>query len=193
MKSRCNLVFGLFAAALVQEPMYSRTAEESKPEKACTVDSEELQIFASYLEQGSASPQIVVSITTTTPPEVDTLKLVLGSDRHLPSDLGRDFNNRNCIVCTIKPLVGISNVHFISRQEYDSIFHAGWHEFRRKYGKLAEIVWLSRIGFNADRTLALLHVCYGTANSVPGGGALRVRAPKKWLDAEIVHSDVGII
>ncbi len=73
----------------------------------------------------------------------------------------------------------------MSKREHDLMFRnasTGWSDFHKKYGKQAEILLLSRVGFNSERTLALLHVSSGMGR-MAGGGTLYLfeRKGGKWV------------
>jgi hypothetical protein len=57
----------------------------------------------------------------------------------------------------------------------------GWSDFHKRYGRQAEILWFSRVGFNSAKTLALLHVLSGIGR-MAGGGRLYLfeRKNGKW-------------
>jgi hypothetical protein len=58
----------------------------------------------------------------------------------------------------------------------------GWSDFHKKYGEEAEILLLSRVGFNPEKTLALLHVSSGMGG-MAGSGRLYLfeRKNGKWV------------
>jgi len=150
----------------------NRTAQQ---EKLCTVRDEEIEVFDSYLKEGIASPQVLV--TKTAPPhvDVDALNLQLAAQgRGIPPDVRTDFKEKNKSSCLIKPFAGIPNLHFVSKREHDLMFQrasTGWSDFHKKYGKEAEILLFSRVGFNPEKTLALLHISSGMGR-MAGGGTL---------------------
>jgi len=143
--------------------------------KLCTVQREEMEVFASYLKEGIASPQVLVTKTVPAHADVDALNLQLAAQgRGIPPDVRADFKEKNKSSCLIKPSAGIPNLHFVSKHEHDLMFRkasTGWSDFHKKYGKEAEILLLSRVGFNPEKSLALLHVSSGMG-SMAGSGAL---------------------
>jgi hypothetical protein len=101
---------------------------------------------------------------------LDSINLQLAANgRGIPPDVRHDFAARNKTSCPIKPILGIERLQFISKHDEEKIFKTGWGEFHKRYGKDAEIVSLSRVGFNADRTLALLHVSTAIGPNAGGG------------------------
>jgi len=160
-----------------------RTAQQNK---LCTVQGEEIEVFHSYLKEGIASPQVLVTKTVSPHVDVDTLNLQLAAQgRGIPPDVRTDFKEKNKSSCLIKPFAGIPNLHFVSKHEHDLMFRkdsTGWSGFHKKYGKEAEILLLSRVGFNPEKTLALLHASSGMGG-MAGGGTLYLfeRKNGKWV------------
>ena len=126
-------------------------ADSAVQNKLCTVQGEEMEVFASYLKEGIASPQVLVTKTVSAHADVDALNLQLAAQaRGIPPDVRADFKEKNKSSCLIKPSTGIPNLHFISKHERDLMFRkasTGWSDFHKKYGKEAEILLLSRVGF----------------------------------------------
>lgn len=184
MKPRMLFILWLFATGFaLGEQSSAQSDEGNAPQKAaCTVRREELEVFAAYLKR-ETSPQVVVTRTEPARPDVDTLSLQLAATgRGIPADVRADFKAKNKSGCAINPFAGISNLHFISREEHDLMFRGGWREFHKRYGKDAELLWLSRVGFNSDRTLALLHVSGGIDRMASGGELyLFERKEGKWV------------
>jgi len=184
MKTAARFVFWLLVTCSVQQEwLRAQTEKETTPQRStCTVPREELEVYVIYLNQES-SPHVVVAQTESAQPDVDTLNLRLATQgRGIPPDVRANFKAKNKSACAIKPFAGTPNLHFISREEHDTIFRAGWGEFHKRYGQDAEILWLSRVGFNSDRTLALLHVS-GGIDRMAGGGELYLfeRKEGKWV------------
>jgi hypothetical protein len=161
-----------------------RTAQQKK---LCAVQGEEIKVFDSYLEEGIGSPQVLV--TKTVLPDfvdVDALNLQLAAQgQGIPPDVRADFKEKNKSDCLIKPFAGMRNLHFVSKHEHDLMFRkdsTGWSGFHKKYGEEANILLLSRVGFNPEKTLALLHVS-GGMGSMAGGGTLYLfeRKNGKWV------------
>ena len=159
-----------------------RTRQHEQP---CVVQGEEIKFFVSYLKEGIASPLVVVTTIGAPDVDVDAFNLQLAAQgRAFPPDVRADFKEKNKTRCVIKPFVELPNVHFISEREHNLMFRTlkGWTEFHERYGKKAEIVFLSRIGFNRDKTLALFHISSGIG-SMAAGGSLNLceRKNGKWI------------
>lgn len=155
--------------------------------KLCTVQGEEAEVFASYLEEGIGSPQVLVTKTVVPAHvDVDAFNLQLAAQgRGIPPEVRTDFKEKNKSSCLIKPSAGMPNLHFVSKREHDLMFRkasTGWNDFHKKYGKEASVLLLSRVGFNPEKTLALLHVS-GGMGSMAGSGALYLfeRKNGKWV------------
>ena len=119
--------------------------------------------------------------------DVDSLNLQLAAQgRGIPPDVRADFQEKNKSSCVIKPFVDLPNLYFISRREHDLMFRTslkkGWSELHKRYGKKAEVLFLSRVGFNRDKTLALFHISNGIG-PMAGGGSLYLceRKNSKWV------------
>ena len=151
----------------------------------CTVPKEEVRIFIAY-ESLSREPTVVVTQTQATPVDIDSYNLQLAAQGYgIPPDFRADFKKKNTSACTIRPFTGVPNLRFISGAEEKRIFRKGingWHEFHRRYGKNTSIDELSRVGFNSDKTLALLHVSSGiSSGGVAGTLYLLERMNDKWV------------
>jgi hypothetical protein len=148
-------------------------------EKPCVLQREEMDFFVSYLSEGGVSPRVVM--TTIVPPhaDIDALNLQLAAQgRGIPPDVRADFKEKNKSSCVVKPFVDLPHLHFISESEHDLMFRTpseGWSEFYKKYGKEAEMLFLSRVGFNRDKTLALFHVSSEIGPMAASGSLICVR------------------
>ena len=142
--------------------------------KICSLQKQEKEVYVDYLRAtaSSAGVRVLVTMTDAVRPDLDSLNLQLAANgRGIPPDVRRDFELKNKTTCEIEPIVGIQRLRFISKRDEHSLFKTGWAEFHKKYGKDAEIDSLSRVGFNADNSLALLHVS-GGIGPMGGGGVL---------------------
>jgi hypothetical protein len=125
--------------------------------------------------------------------DVDALNLQLAAKgRGISSDVRTDFKEKNKSSCLITPFARIPNLHFMSNREHDLMFRnasTGWSDFHKKYGKQAEILFFSRVGFNSEKTLALLHVSGGTG-LMGGGGTLYLldRKNGKWAVKALIQT-----
>jgi hypothetical protein len=136
------------------------------------VPKDELEIYADCVSPGSNSSDVTVVVTSTQPShaDVDSLNLQLAvQGGGIPADACADFKQKDKSVCSFEPFPAGKCIRFISKNENDTIFKAGWKEFYRKYGKRASWLYLSRVGFRTDKTLALLHVSVGAGPMAAGG------------------------
>ena len=151
----------------------------------CELTAEETEVFVSYLKAERRSPALTVLVTRTVPTDMDldTYNLQLAAKgRGIPPDVRVDFKEKNKSGCAIVPFSGVANLHFISKAEHDQIFQTGWSEFHKRYGEEASVLWLSRVGFNRDKTLALLYVSSGMGRlAVDGVLYLLERKEAKWV------------
>jgi hypothetical protein len=145
------------------------------PDKPCVFEADEMEVVSSYLRQRTAYPQVIMTKTDSPHIDIDAINLKLAANGHgIPPDVRLEFSAKNKSSCVIQPFTGIANLRFISKHEEDLMFQVpskGWSKFHRKYGKDAEMLWLSRIAFNSTKTLALLHVS-GAVAGMAGGGTL---------------------
>ena len=135
----------------------------------CSLLKEEVDVYKSQLKAESSSKSVTVLVTKTVGyvDDMDVYNLRLAAQgRGIPTEVRADFTNKNKSSCVIQPFGGVPNLRFISESEERRIFVASRAEFDKKYGKGAEIVAVSRIGFNSDKTLALLHVLYSASGEL---------------------------
>jgi hypothetical protein len=79
------------------------------------------------------------------------------------SILGDDYKNKNAVAYKLENKFSIAQtVIFISRGEFNKIFQnvKGWDSFYEKYPNSAGIISISRVGFNRNRTQAILGFSY---------------------------------
>jgi hypothetical protein len=148
---------------------------------SCTVPTDEITVLAAIYSHPFHDPEVIVTETELWSfPDVVNLQLS-AHGRGLPPDLRKDFDDKNRSRCTIGPFIRDTNVHFISGAESRQIFQIGWNEFYRRFGKNAGIDAISRVGFNSDKTLALVHTM-GAAGPNGAAGTLYLlqRNHKKW-------------
>jgi hypothetical protein len=101
------IVVGLAAPQQCVAQSANSTAQQKK---LCTVQSQEIEVFDSYLKEGIASPQVLVTKTASPHVDVDTLNLQLAAQgRGIPPDVRTDFKEKNKSSCLIKSFTGIPN------------------------------------------------------------------------------------
>jgi len=172
--------------ALAQGSIEAQTANGTAPQDAvCKVQKDEIEIYASFLKEKTVPHVQTVLVTKTGAYDVDVdeVNLQLAVKGHgIPVELRTDFKEKNKSSCLIEPFVGVMNLNFISTADRDRLFRTGWNEFHRKYGKDAVQVVLSRVAFNSEKTLALLHVAMGIDKMAAGGTLyLLEKRDGKWL------------
>jgi hypothetical protein len=148
---------------------------------SCTVPKEEITALDAIYGGRYDDPDVIVTKTEQwTLPDIVNLQFA-AQGWGLPPDLRKDFDDKNRSSCTILPFTNNRNVHFISAAEERQIFRIGWNEFYRRFGKDAGIAVISRVGFNSDKTLALVHISGAVgANGAAGTLFLLQRNHKKW-------------
>ena len=176
----------LTGLVFAQEPVRAQTRNGTAPQNtSCKVQKDEIEIFASFLKE-KAPPHVETVLLTETDAidvDIDSVNLPLAVEGHgIPPEMRVDFKAKNKSNCVIKPFAGIMNLSFISKTEHDRLFRAGWSEFHKRYGKDALMVTFSRVAFNSDKTLALLHVSSGVDQDAAGGTLyLLEEKDGKWL------------
>jgi hypothetical protein len=157
------------------------TNKSAETQASCIVPKDEIAVLAAIYGHPSNAPGVIVTKTEQWP-FADAVNLQFAAQgRGLPPDLRRDFDEKSKSSCTISHFISDRNVHFISAAEKQHIFRIGWNEFYRRFGKNAGIDEFSRVGFNSDKTLALVHE--SGAVSADGAAAtlfLLQRNQKKW-------------
>ncbi len=161
------------------------TVGSPRHQAPCSVSEDEIGVYAGFLppDQGSSAVTVVEIETQPSNADVDYFNLQLALQGHaIPQDVRADFKQKDKSTCSIVPVPTIKNVHFISKAEHDKLFNDGWTKFHKRYGKHASWLYLSRVGFSTDKTLALLHVSSGGAPMAAGGRLyLLERKAGKWV------------
>lgn len=165
--------------AVVPSRSQSQTNNIGQSKNYCKFSKEEFEVYRQQLRRDT-SPQSSTVIMATTQrwiDDVDTFNLSLAAQGHaLPPEVRADFTNKNKTSCLIPPFSGVANLRFMSEAEEKDLFSSGWKEFQQRYGKRAEPVAVSRVGFNSDKSLALVHILY----SASGELCLLERRNGKW-------------
>lgn len=136
------------------------------------VDAEYV-VYASLLRKmgyDEEKGQLVIQDTTEVgdllrkPIDHKTLERPLGPS--LTKDTTEDFVTKNQTPRTLTNQFGLkTTLILITRADYNQIFRAlpldeAWKLFRSKYPKASSIRTFSRVGFNKDKTQALVHYSY---------------------------------
>jgi hypothetical protein len=163
-------VLFVLSLLVMAAPSCARSQGNTMPSNSyCTLLKEEVDVYISQLKAESSSKSVTVLVTKTVGyiEDMDVYNLRLAAQgRGIPTEVRADFTNKNKSSCVIQPFGGVPNLRFISKSEERRIFATGTTEFDKKYGKGAEIVAVSRVGFNSDKTLALLHVLYSASGEL---------------------------
>jgi len=155
--------------------------------KSCTVPTEEMQVIVAFaFDSLSHASAVLVNQTQAKLADVDGLNPQLAAQGHgIPPDIREDFKKKNVSSCYIGPFTGVPNVRFMSLSEERQIFGKGingWREFHKKFGADTSLNSVSRVGFNSDKTVALLYVSSGIAPMGAAGGlCLLERKEGKWV------------
>lgn len=151
------------------------------PKNSCLVPNDEVQVYVAYELYYRQATVVVMRTEVPSFLDIDGLNVVLAAQgRGIPPDLRADFKKKNISACAIRPFGGVPSLRFITEAQEKHAFRnrrATLEEFYEKFGKDADLNLLSRVGFNSDKTLALVHV------SDLGGGELCLfeRAKDKWV------------
>jgi len=181
-----HMTLALTALSLAVTPAPAQVTNQAVSTKTnCRVDAAELEVFQDYLGSETSSSYVMVILTETESADgdVDDLNLSLAAHgRGIPPDVRADFKEKNKLNCAIHPLTGRHDFRVLSTAEHHQIFKNGWTKLHKIYGRKASLVQLSRVGFNHDGTLALLHVSSGSGAEAAGGALyLLERKERKWV------------
>ena len=175
----------LLSAILVPFAIAENAASASSK---CVVPPNEMSVLVTYLKWSAEEKNLTVVVTTTeaTGIDIDYANLKLAISGHgTPSDVRNDFKAKQKPDCQIPPIAGVPNLRLISKRQYEQLFRGrnGWSRFHRQYGRDARLVTLSRVGFDAKKTIALFYTTDGIA-SMGGGGAVYVFRLRdgKWIE-----------
>jgi hypothetical protein len=135
------------------------------PKKLCEFSSGEVDVYRSQLSRDASEKRTMVVMATTLGwiDDINSFNLQFAAQgRGLPPDMRADFTKKNETGCLVQPFGGVRNLRFMSSSEEKKLFARDWSEFHKNYGKNAERVAMSRVGFSSDKSLALLHVLYSS-------------------------------
>ncbi len=185
MARRCTAgcFLALIAGVLAPLNYVAQAAQPPTHRLKCSVTQAEIALFKSYLGPESSESQTVVTSTYVSPElDVDSLNLRLAANgRGIPPDVREDFKKQNSKSCNIDPFGGVEKIGFITEAELDQLSKQSSNEFRKRFGTKSYLVTFSRVGFNKERSLALVHV--SVAADRFGNGALYLFEKKqnKWV------------
>ncbi|MGA7915949.1 MAG: hypothetical protein WCA00_11990 [Candidatus Acidiferrales bacterium] len=135
---------------------------------------EEIAVYAALFGRGGDTHEFKVLVASTEASDygIDYINLRLAvHGLGLSLEFRSDFNNKNKSSCLIKPSPDLPNLKLISKDEEAAMFvrARGWTEFHKRYGKDATLYTVSRVGFSADKNLALLHLFAGGGSGAWAG------------------------
>jgi hypothetical protein len=178
----CILVAGGLAAITMGSAVSAQTPNRTISNgKTCSVPREEIEVYAALFDGDRSS--ILSSMTESRDYQIDSMNLQLAAHGlGLPSEARADFTLKNRSTCEIKPFPGFPKSHLIASTDENAIFKVGWGEFHKRYGKESSIMSVSRVGFNSDKTLALLHMYSACGhNCFAGTMYILERKDGKWV------------
>jgi hypothetical protein len=135
----------------------------------CEFSPDEVDVYRSQLSRDSSPKRTMVVMATTLRwiDDINSFNLPLAVQGHaIPSDVRADFTEKNKAGCLIEPFGGVRNLRFMSSSEEEKLFARDWNEFIKRYGKGAERVAVSRVGFSSDKSLALVHILYSSSGEL---------------------------
>ena len=161
------LLFPQVIAIANFQPQSAANTIEHK--KYCEFSPGEIDVYKSQLSRDSSPKRAMVVMATTLRwiDDINSFNLPLAVQGHaIPPDVRTDFTGKNRNGCLIKPFDGVPNLRFMSSSEEEKLFARDWSEFNKKYGKDAERVAVSHVGFSSDKSPALLHVLYSSSGEL---------------------------
>jgi hypothetical protein len=129
-------------------------------QRSCITSPEEFAVYAAYLRS-----QIPANVNKVILPRTRGYDFEASSwlgwaveGRAVPQDVQKEFARRNAVTCLIHPFSGVPNIHFFTTDENEGMKSHTAAQFEKRFGKDAELVEFSRVAFNSNKTVALLHV-----------------------------------
>ncbi len=121
-----------------------------------------------------------------------TRSLLSEASDQVPSDLIRDFCQKNAKPQSVWPALGLRlPIKLLSRSELDSFFAVpakqkkpdGWDRFYARYPKSPGIITISRVGFNQRGDLAIIYLG-SQSHWLAGSGQIHIfrKQHGKWVD-----------
>jgi hypothetical protein len=160
-------------ALLARQTGFQRNGAASQAQ-SCVVPADEIEVYAALFGQDRDTNEVKVLVARTNVREYDIDYINLRLAVHglgLSPEVRSDFNYKNKSSCLIKPSPALKKLKFISKEEQATMFVSsrGWTEFHKRYGKDATLYAVSRVGFSADKNLALFHLFAGSGSDGWGG------------------------
>ncbi|MDD5712011.1 MAG: hypothetical protein PHY31_04540 [Smithellaceae bacterium] len=122
-------------------------------------DSEDYNVYAVICDMGGVLISTTAAGRKVTPADLGAGASPQAREQAL-KEACADFNKKNAEGYLLDEALlkerGITAITEQRRQEVFSSFDLGWREFRRLYGN-AFLIRVSRVGFNAEKTLAVVY------------------------------------
>jgi hypothetical protein len=165
---------------------------ESTPAPQLNPDIEEYAVYAALLESEFVSENtklvLIVDHTRVEKPERLEGDLVsFQENTPLAPDLVASFKERNQQPYPLEPTMDLGlEYQLLTQEQIDELRPqdeaSGWKLFYEKYPNAVGFVYLSRAGFNADLSQALVYVSrYHYEQPILGGYYLLTRQDGRWL------------
>jgi hypothetical protein len=165
---------------------------ESTPTPLPDPDIEEYAVYNDLLEarfKGDELDQVLIIDQT----RVNKIKLLeqdlaaFQENTPLASELVASFKERNLQPYQLKPVLDFGvEYQLLTQEEVDELRPldeaSGWQLFYEKYPRAVGFIYLSRVGFNADFTQALVYISwYHYEQPIQGGYYLMIRQDGRWV------------
>lgn len=132
------------------------------------IEAEEEAVYAALFDQMYGEPQMLVlmAVTETTPMSVEntdsTLEYVLSQMSDVAEETVAGFRSRNDAAYPLRPDMDLGLPYvLLTRDQFNEIFDvntSGWDVFYTRYPNSPGLTSVSRVGFNADFTQALVYI-----------------------------------
>lgn len=143
----------------------NRNQQEKTDYQNGQIDPEEYVIYSNILDEtdyiDNKTRLAVIKDHTSHSSFIDLTDLK-SSINYLSQDTINDYQSKNTETSSLKGLLNLKVKYLlISKGDVDRIFHKGpasWELFYKKYRGAKGLITLSRVGFDSDKTQALVHV-----------------------------------
>jgi hypothetical protein len=195
--SRFTISCGAGLCALVLcTLMYAQSSTNNALEPQPYLDSDGYEIYAARLPQEWAwkddhAKQLVIQQETTVFPNLGTGEACLPGGDDFPEswkEVLTDYKKQNETTRILaRGFVIDKPYNLIPKQEFDDLFKKdgpGWAGFYSRYPDSGGIIHLSAVGFNKERTKAMLYIGHSCGWLCGGGGYVFVhKKDGKWVGA----------
>jgi len=132
------------------------------------IETEEEAVYAALFDEMYGEPQmlVLVAVTETAPMSVEntdsTLEYVISQMNGLSEETVAGFRSRNETAYPLRPDMDLGLPYvLLTRDQFNEIFDvntSGWDVFYTRYPNSPGLTSVSRVGFNADFTQALVYI-----------------------------------